>query len=71
MADLANINSKEYLKKHGKAGTKIKLRERMKVEVIAETKHYKVGQVLNPHITWAEELIDKKIAKKYVAPKKK
>ena len=58
-----SVNSKEYLKKHGKAGTKIKFSQRKKVEVIADTKHYTKGMILNPHITWADELIEKKIAK--------
>jgi hypothetical protein len=68
---LANVDSKAYLLKHGKAGTKVKFTERKEVEIIKATKFYAVGDILNPHITWADELIESKIAKEYVAPKKK
>ena len=61
----------EYLKKHGKQRTSIKWRDRKAVEIIKNFNGYEVGMIVKPHVTWAEELIDKKIAKPYVAPKKK
>lgn len=41
----------------------IRYKDRAKVEIIAPTKHYKVGQVINPHKIMAEALINQGIAK--------
>lgn len=41
----------------------IRYKDRLKVEIIAETKHYKVGQVINPHKVMGEALIKQGIAK--------
>lgn len=67
---IAKISSKEYLEKNAKAKTKIKWRDRKKVEIVKATKHYKVGDIVKAHSTWADFLIEKGIAKEYVAKKK-
>lgn len=56
-------SAKAMLLKHGEQGTKIRYTDRKKVEIIKATKHYSVGQVINPHVIKADELIDLKIAK--------
>lgn len=57
------LDYKEFLKEHGKKGTKVRRNDRKKVEIIAEAGAYKVGQVINPHKLWAEYLIKNKVAK--------
>lgn len=66
MADnkkLAYFDAKAMIEKHAKAGTKIKYAERKKVEIVKETKHYKVGMILEPHVIKADALIEQGIAK--------
>jgi len=41
----------------------IRYKDRLKVEIVAPTKHYKVGQVINPHKIMGEALINQGIAK--------
>lgn len=64
-----SVDSKGFLKKQ--VGKKMRYNDRMKVEIIKDTTQYKVGDVINPHSLWAEELISLKIAKKYTAKAKK
>lgn len=59
----SELDSKAMLKSLANQRRKIKFNDRMSVEVIKKTKHYRKGQVLNPHRTFAEELIKNKIAK--------
>ncbi len=60
---LPMMDVKGMLKRHGKAGTKIRYGTRKRVEVIVDTKFYKKGQILNPHAVMADQLIEDKIAK--------
>jgi len=61
--DKKSMNSKEMLKRNAKAGRKIKYGDHIKLEVISDTKHYKKGQIINPHVVMGEQLIKDKIAK--------
>jgi hypothetical protein len=49
-----------------KVGGIVKYKERKRVEIIADTKHYKVGQIINPHKIMGEALIEQGIAKEAV-----
>ena len=60
---LAAFDAKKMIAKHAEAGTKIKYADRKKVEVVKETKHYKVGMILEPHVIMADALIEQGIAK--------
>lgn len=60
---LAVFNSKKMIADNAQKGTKIRYNDRMQVEVVKATKHYTVGQVLNPHKIKAEALISQGIAK--------
>ena len=60
------FSAKEMLEKNAKAGTKIKYTDRMKVEILVDTRYYKKCDVVNPHKVKGQALIDQKIAKKYV-----
>ena len=62
----ASVDSKAMLKKAAQEKRKVKYGERMTIEIIKETKHYKKGQIIAPHTVWAEELIKEKIAKKVI-----
>ncbi len=44
-------------------GANIKYGDRKKVQIIKATKHYKVGDIINPHKIMGEALIDQGIAK--------
>jgi hypothetical protein len=61
--DTKSMDSKEMLKRNAKAGRKIKYSDRIKLEIITNTKHYKKGQIINPHVVMGEQLIKDKIAK--------
>lgn len=61
--ELATFDAKAMIAKHAKAETVIKYAERKQVEIVKATKHYKVGQVINPHKIMGEELIAQGIAK--------
>lgn len=63
---LATFNSKEMLKKEGENGTKIKYQSRTKIELLKDTKHYKKGQIIEPHSIVAKHMIADKLAKKVV-----
>lgn len=57
------VKIKEMLTENAKNNTKIKYNDRLKVEIVKETKHYKEGQIITPHRTIALFLIEKGIAK--------
>lgn len=57
------ISGKELVKELAKQGKKIKFSDRKEVEILKDTKFYKKGQVINPHVTVADYLIEKKVAK--------
>tara|TARA_R110000822_G_C15134660_1_gene475509 strand:- start:40 stop:255 length:216 start_codon:yes stop_codon:yes gene_type:complete len=62
--ETSGVNAKEMLKGLAKEGRKIKFESRVKLEIIKKTKFYKLGQIINPHVTFGERLISDKIAKK-------
>lgn len=59
----AEVDTKAMIEEHAEKGTKIFYRERKKVEIIKNTKHYKEGQVIEPHKVMADQLIKDKVAK--------
>lgn len=61
--EVATFNAKAMLLENAEKGTKIKYSDRKKVEIVKETKHYKVGMVVTPHLVKAEALIKQGIAK--------
>lgn len=58
------VDAKKMLKDLAKVGRKIKFNDRLELEVLKDTNFYKKGQIINPHVTFAETLIQNKIAKK-------
>lgn len=60
---LATFDSKAMIAKHAKAQTVVKYADRNPVEIVKATKHYTVGQIINPHKIMGEELIAQGIAK--------
>ena len=62
--DTKSMNAKEMLKENAKKERKIKYGERIKLEIITDTKHYKKGQIINPHVVMGEQLVKDKIAKR-------
>lgn len=63
-AKLMSFDSKAMLTQNAEKGTKIKYTDRLKVEIITDTKYYRKGQVIEPHKVKGQALIDQKIAKK-------
>lgn len=59
------FDSKKMILEHAKKGTKIRLTDRMTVEIVEETKYYKKGDIISPHKIKGQALIDQGIAKKY------
>ena len=57
------IDTKKLLKDLGSKETKMRYTDRKKVEVLKDTKHYRKGQIIAPHVTFADALIENKIAK--------
>ncbi len=57
------VDTKSLLKTLASQKRKIKFNERKEVIILKDTKHYKKDVVIKPHITFAEELIKKGIAK--------
>lgn len=51
------------LKANAEKKRKIKYNDRMEVEILFDTKHYKAGQIIAPHRVVAEQLVKEKIAK--------
>ena len=60
--EVATFNVKAMLLENAEKGTKIKYSDRKKVEIVKETKHYKVGMIVNPHLVKADALIKQGIA---------
>jgi hypothetical protein len=58
-----SLNTKELLVSLGKEGRKIRYNDRVQLEVLEDTKHYKKGAFIAPHRVIAEELVKSKIAK--------
>ena len=63
MAETKQVDTKKMLKELAAKKAKVRFSERKKVEILEATKHYRKGQVITPHVTFADELIKSKIAK--------
>jgi len=61
--DNKTVDSKKLLKNLANEKVKIKFNDRIKLEVLNDTKFYKKGQVINPHRTFGDQLVKQKIAK--------
>lgn len=61
--NVKSFDAKAMIAEHAAKGTKVKYAERLPVEIVAETKHYKVGDKINPHKIMGQALIDQGIAK--------
>lgn len=60
-----SFDAKAMVDEHVEKGTKGQYFDRKKVVIVQATKHYREGQVINPHKLKAQALIDQKIAKEY------
>jgi hypothetical protein len=69
-SEVATFSSRKMLLENAEKETVIKYSDRLKVEIVKETKHYKVGMITSPHRIKGEALIKQGIAKEYVEPKK-
>ena len=61
--EVASFSSKAMLLENAKAGTKIKYADRLMVEIIKDTRHYRVGMKVSPHKVKGLALISQGIAK--------
>ena len=57
------FDSKVMLKKANEKKLKIRYTDRVALEIIKETKHYKIGKKITPHKLVADELVSLGIAK--------
>lgn len=57
------IDTKAMLKDLGEKKAKVKFNDRIKIEILEDTRFYKKGQIVTPHRTFGEELIKEKIGK--------
>ena len=62
--EVATFDSKAMLLENAEKGTVIRYGDRLKVEIVKATKHYKLGLVINPHKVKGEALVKAGIAKK-------
>lgn len=69
--EVATFSSKAMLLENAEKGTKIFYSDRLTVEIVKETRHYKVGMITSPHRVKGEALIKQGIAKEYKEPKTK
>jgi hypothetical protein len=60
----ASVDSKKMLKELAEKKVKVRFSERLKLEILKDTKYYKKGQIITPHVTFGNELVKLKIAKK-------
>lgn len=58
------MNSKAMIEENAKNKTVIRYGDRVPCEIIVDTRHYKKGQLIEPHKVMADQLIKDKIAKK-------
>ena len=63
MSDFKKVDAKKMLKRLGQNNVVMRYNDRLKVEVKEDTQFYKKGDILNPHSTFAQELIGSGIAK--------
>jgi hypothetical protein len=57
------FDSKVMLSRANEKKLKIRYTDRVKLEIIKETKHYKLGKIITPHRLVADELVRLDIAK--------
>ena len=69
--EVTTFSSKAMLLENAEKGTIITYSDRLKVEIVKDTKHYKVGMVLSPHKIKGEALIKQGIAKEFKEQKTK
>lgn len=63
MSEVKKVDSKKLLKELGASKRKIKLNDRLNLEVVKATEFYKKGQLISPHRVFGEQLIKDGIAK--------
>jgi hypothetical protein len=63
VADKTGMDAKEMIERNSKEERKIKYNDRVKLEILEDTKYYKKGQIIEPHRVMAEQLIKQKTAK--------
>lgn len=63
------FDAKAMIAENGKKRTVIRYADRVKLQIVQETRHYKVGDVITPHKVMGEALVKQGIAEAYV-PKK-
>lgn len=56
------MDAKGMIEENAKEKTVIRYGDRMKLKIITNTKHYKEGQIINPHTVMAKQLIKDGIA---------
>lgn len=62
--ELANsFDAKAMLAENGAKKTVIRYADRVKLEIVTDTRHYKVGQIITPHKVMGEALVSQGIAK--------
>ena len=59
----STVDSKKMLKDLATEKRKIKFNDRLELEILKDSGFYKKGDIINPHVTFAEILIKDKIAK--------
>lgn len=61
--EATSMNVSKIQKEAAKEGRKVHLNDRVKLEVLKDSGHYRKGEVINPHKIYAEALIKNEIAK--------
>ena len=62
--ELANgFDAQAMIAENAEKKTIISYADRIKLEIVKDTRHYKVGQIINPHRVMGEALIKQGIAK--------
>ena len=59
----STMDSKEMIDRNAENGTVIRYGDRVKLEVIKDTRFYRKGQLINPHKVMAEQLVKDGICK--------
>lgn len=62
-AKVASIDSKKMLRELADNNVKIRFTQRKQVQLLKQTAFYHEGQIITPHITFADYLIKQKLAK--------
>jgi hypothetical protein len=59
------FDAKAMIAENGAKRTVIRYADRVKLEIVQDTRHYKAGQIITPHKVMGEALIKQGIAKEY------